>query len=259
VKARRGWAARGAALLWGGVAAAAAAASCGQPVRVGGVAATMIPVGFPSFPDAAGLRLNGNAAVTDNVLRLVGDNRLGPQAGSAFLTQTFPVGAGTRFEIAFVFRIWGAGPLGDGLTFFWHDDARGSAALGGSGNALGYGGIAPSLAVELDILSNPGDPSDNHVAVIRDGIVDQHLASADPGFALAGGDPVHAWLTYDGPSRELQVWLATVDAQPAAPLLRHAVDLAQVVGERTFIGLSAAGGGITANHDILSLSVRYQP
>jgi hypothetical protein len=228
-------------------------------VRVGGVAATAIPVSFPSFPDATGLVLNGNAAVTGDVLRLVADNRTGSQAGSAFLTQTFSVGAGTRFEIAFVFRIWGAGPLGDGLTFFWHDDARGAAALGGSGNALGYGGIAPSLAVELDILSNPGDPSDNHVAVIRDGNVEQHLASADPGFALAIGATVHAWLTYDGPSRELQVWIATVDAQPAAPLLRHAVDLAQVVGQRTLIGFSAAGGGFTANHDILSLAVGYQP
>ncbi len=44
---------------------------------------------------------------------------------------------------------------GDGLAFVVHKDPNGTAALGGFGGDLGYGGIEASLAVELDMDYNP--------------------------------------------------------------------------------------------------------
>ena len=44
---------------------------------------------------------------------------------------------------------------GDGLAFVVQDDPNGTAALGGFGGDLGYGGIRASIAVELDMDYNP--------------------------------------------------------------------------------------------------------
>lgn len=46
---------------------------------------------------------------------------------------------------------------------------------GGGSNALGYGGISPSLAVEIDIFSNgaaTNDPPEDHIAIMQNGVSD---------------------------------------------------------------------------------------
>lgn len=68
-----------------------------------------------------------------------------------------------------------------------------STSIGGDGSGMGFGGISPSIAVTLDTYQNSSpdnDPSYDHIAIQRNGIVD-HL-SADN---LAG--PLQASSTSD--------------------------------------------------------------
>ena len=65
---------------------------------------------------------------------------------------------------------------GDGLAFVIHNDPAAAAALGGTGNDLGYAGITNGLAVELDMWTNTpsvhmisGDLFEDHVAVQASG------------------------------------------------------------------------------------------
>jgi len=63
-----------------------------------------------------------------------------------------------------------------------------STSIGSTGGGLGYDGIAPSLAVEIDTYQNTnlGDPSYDHIAVMANGITDH----SNPAGNLAG--PVSA-------------------------------------------------------------------
>lgn len=67
----------------------------------------------------------------------------------------------------------------DGIAFVIHQDANGTAAMGGGGGAIGYGsngsirGITPSLAIEYDTYYNDGadayDPYGIHMALMKNG------------------------------------------------------------------------------------------
>src|SRR5688572_10160870 len=80
---------------------------------------------YADFTGAAGLQLNGDAAVVSNVLRLTPDEPF--QAGSAFATDPQQVRAG--FSTTFTFRITApAGPDegADGIAFVIQRDAAGA-------------------------------------------------------------------------------------------------------------------------------------
>jgi len=139
---------------------------------------------YPDFSSTAGLVLKGNAArVNSNVLRL--NPALTGQAGSAWFNTLQPVSEG--FSTTFTFQITPPSATSelpspaDGFAFVIQNSGAGTAALGQSGGAMGYGGAIPvnadfpgidnSVAIEFDTFAN--DPWDlnqgvapaNHVAV----------------------------------------------------------------------------------------------
>lgn len=89
----------------------------------------------------------------------------------------------------FTFDVFlGYNPAGaDGIAFVLQPI---STSIGVAGGGLGYQGIDPSLAVEIDTYQNGqfGDPSYDHVAIMANGITDHNSASnlAGPFPALPG-------------------------------------------------------------------------
>jgi hypothetical protein len=60
----------------------------------------------------------------------------------------------------------------DGFTIVFQNDPNGIAALGIPGGGLGYGGISPSIAFEIDTYDNgtgQGDVSQDHIAINLNG------------------------------------------------------------------------------------------
>lgn len=209
---------------------------------------------FASFPSATGLTLNGNAAVTTSVLRLT--PATANQAGSAFLTQSFPVRGNTSFATRFVFRQGGTGDGADGFCFIVQ--GAGANSLGTGGGSLGYGGIGSSLAVEFDSFAGTNDPNGNHIGVLTNGNVTTHLATHTPGFDLEDGLDHTAWVEYDGVSNTLRVYLsqAVTQVRPATPVITLAsVDLAALAGQQAWFGFSGGTGGSFNSHDLLAWDV----
>ena len=138
------------------------------------------------------LELNGAAFETDAVLRLTPN--AGGEVGSAF-TKRKVVRTDRSFDSRFKFSIHdGSVTPAEGMAFVIQPGSP--DALGGSDlTALGYADIDPSLAVEFDLFENPGsgDPDDNHVAFMRDGDSEAHLAADSPDFDLEGGNR-WAWI-----------------------------------------------------------------
>jgi glucose/arabinose dehydrogenase len=207
---------------------------------------------FPNFADVSRLQLNGSAASTSNVLRLAPNTQ--NSAGSAFFKDALSFDSNSSFQTQFQFRLnGGQGSAGaDGFTFMLQNAAGGAGTLGGVGGGLGYGGTGPkSLAIKFDTYDNgASDPSDNYVAVVRDGAVDVNLSSANTTIDLNSGSPVNAWVDYNGATDRLEVYLGTSTTKPSSPLLAQTLDLTAIVGNSAFVGFSGATGGLTNNQDI---------
>ena len=92
------------------------------------------------------------------------------QAGSAFTTNSIPLGPSYEFSTFFQFQMTDPGIYGasDGMTFTFQSES--ATALGVGGGGLGYQNITPSVAVEFNTWQNvPYDINDNDVAVLTNG------------------------------------------------------------------------------------------
>jgi uncharacterized repeat protein (TIGR01451 family) len=143
---------------------------------------------YPDFSSVSGLVVNPTAPpnpmqVNGNVLRINSANT--GQVGSVWFNKLQPVASG--FSTTFKFQISPPDPStelpfpADGFAFVIQNSGAGTAALGQSGGAMGYGGVIPvnadfpgidnSVAIEFDTFAN--DPWDfnqgvepaNHVAI----------------------------------------------------------------------------------------------
>jgi gliding motility-associated-like protein len=88
----------------------------------------------------------------------------------------------------FTFNVYlGANDGGaDGIAFMLQPI---STSIGSTGGGLGYEGISPSLAVEVDTYQNGWDPVYDHIALMSNGVVDHGTANnlMGPVTALASG------------------------------------------------------------------------
>jgi hypothetical protein len=216
---------------------------------------------FDDFSDVSSLTLNGSAAqaITADgaVLRLT--PALGNQSGSAFSTQTIN---GVTFSTYFRFRISNAGgaylwddnpDLGaDGLVFVSQPV---SASLGGTGQAIGYGGISPSVGVEFDTWHNGwnNDPDSNHLGIDLNGDVYHdptafYAVSVIPRFDDA--NIWHAWVDYDGTT--LEVRASQSGTRPALPTLTRDVDIPSLLGATdVYVGFTSGTGNNWGDHDLV--------
>ena len=105
---------------------------------------------YADFSDVSDFQLNGDALQSGNVMRLapVAFN----QRGTAFRYTPLILAPDTSLFARFTFQIGGSADGADGLTFILQSQSP--FALGSSGEGMGYEGLAPSLAVELDNYRN---------------------------------------------------------------------------------------------------------
>ena len=216
---------------------------------------------FDDFADTTPLTLNGNATQSGNTLRLTPNART--QGGSAFFGRALAIDSDTSFETQFQFQLSGGSGGADGFTFMLQNGTQGLNSLGNSGGNLGYGsvqdaaisGITQSLAIEFDTYRNAWDSNNNHISILRDGGIDNPLATIAAPFDLNGGGVLNAWIDYDGNSNLLEVSLANTVNKPTTATLSLNLDLADIVGSQAFLGFSAGTGGLSNNHDIRNWEV----
>ncbi|XVV15829.1 L-type lectin-domain containing protein [Actinoplanes sp. CA-131856] len=223
--------------LTGGLLAAAASVAA----AVAATPAQAAPGGFP-FSDFS---LNGSASFVSasdspsSVLRLTGGGYR--QAGSAWGAERIDL---TRsFETTFGVHLRGNAPGADGVAFLVQ--GVGPRALGGWGGGLGYRGIRPSVAVELDDFRNPGDADASHAGVVLRGNPDYHLAAAPTATPLFGA-PVTVRVAYDAGAHQLTV------AVGGRQLISTSVDLAAQVGaDMAWVGFTGSTGSTSSTQEIL--------
>jgi len=224
--------------------------------------ATARVITYDGFANTTGLVFRGDASSqsTNEGVAARLTPALGAKAGSVMLGAA----VGTAwFRTHFTFRLTDStgtvnsgcntGAGGDGLAFVMQRDL---ASVGGSGLAMGYGGIPDSVGVEWDTFCNEAlsDPDSNHIGIDLGGIVDHGTGSSfttgiEPDFD--DGNVWHAWIDYDGVTLEVrtnQTGVRPPDADLARPL-----DLPAVVsGDTAFVGFTAGTGGVSTKHDVLS-------
>ncbi len=219
---------------------------------------------IPSFPNFASsqlqsLRLNGDAALDSGTLRLT--RAVNNLRGSAYFATPMPINSTTSFQTDFGFRLdGGQGTSGaDGFAFIVQNSSAGANAISSAvGGSLGYTGIDNSVVIEFDTFQNPGDVSNNHVAVSINGSSTALITRNVP-FDLNSGADLRAWIDYNGDAQTLAVYVGNGLTKPATPLLVTNVDLQAIVGSQGFLGFTAATGGANNSHRVLDWNFSFVP
>lgn len=223
--------------------------------------ATAASFSYPSFATTAGLTLSAGAVQEGNLLRLTTAEP--NKSGRVFRSEAInpQESFATSFALAMhdsTCCVVGTLKPADGMAFVLQN--KGPTTGEGTGGSLGYGGIAPSVAVEFDIFTNVGDPPSDHIGIVSDGNTTSHLQCASyagPAPPCAGslpfplyGAPVYAWVDYDATSQHLKVYASQTPAKPAAALLDSPISMAGL-GASAYVGFTAATGSHNAVHDVL--------
>ena len=207
------------------------------------ISSTAPVVNFPSSFTATGLSLNG-ATVTGGKLLLTNG---GPGEARAAWYAT-PINI-QKFTTDFNFQATSS--TADGFTFVIQGSPKGIWALGGNGYALGYGGIANSVAAKFDLYSNSGEGSDSTGFYVNG--ASPTLPSVDmtgSGVDLHSGDIMHAHITYDGTTLTLTI---TDTVTSAAFTTSTTINIPSTVGANTaMVGFTGGTGGLTAVQNILN-------
>jgi hypothetical protein len=228
---------------------------------------------YSNFTSSAGLTMVGAA----NNTSVPGQLELTPaatgQSGAAYSTSAFTLGAGDTFSTQFDFQLTQAGGIdpADGIVFVV---AANTTGLGTGGGGMGYGGVTPSIGVELDTFNNGGNDlnSSNHAAIDIDGHIFDGSSLSDqagvnvygiqncnffgnsylsPG-CMANGDIWTALITYNGTSLSLVLTDPAKGASFAA-ITNYALDLSTILGtNQAFVGFTAGTGAGFERQNILN-------
>ncbi len=195
------------------------------------------------FADAAGLALNGAAAVNDGRLRLTDGGAR--EAGSAFVATPLEVQA---FTTHFTFQL--TDPRADGFTFTLQ--GVDPTALGKWGAGLGYKGIGRSVAVKFGLHNGRAGGRDS-TGLYLDGAFPGAKGAVDlrgSGIDLHSGDVFDVAMIYDGTTLAVTI---TDTATGATASQSYAVDIpAAVGGPLAYVGFTAGTGARSTIQEILS-------
>ncbi|KAB1224473.1 Lectin-domain containing receptor kinase VI.3 [Morella rubra] len=203
----------------------------------------------------------GHAFYEDPIQIISRDSSLFPNASS--------------FSTSFVFAIVppGSGEGGYGLAFTLSPAKQFPGAQ--AGHFLGI--LNPSndkipsnhlFAVEFDTVKGFEEVSDsegNHVGININSM--SSVANKPASYSVDGsetheeevklvsGDPIQAWIEYDGVKKFVNVTIApSTKAKPTLPLISHPIDLTPILKETMYIGFSASTGKKASSHYILGWS-----
>jgi hypothetical protein len=201
-------------------------------------------VSFPNgFAGATGFQFVGGSAIAAGALQL-SDAKNNENRAVWYPTRVNVQGFATDFE----FQVLGGQNASDGFAFVIQN--AGTSAVGGIGGALGYQGIASSVAVKFDLFNNNGEGV-NSTGFYTDGAAPTvpALDLTSSGVNLHSGDVMHAFLTYDGTTLALTLTDTSTGASFNA---KQAIDIPNVVqGNTAFVGFTAGTGGTVATQNIL--------
>ncbi|MGA2498791.1 MAG: autotransporter-associated beta strand repeat-containing protein, partial [Tepidisphaeraceae bacterium] len=194
-----------------------------------------------NFSNTAAWTQNGSGNWNGSVLNLT--TGATGQATSAFLNTKVPVNS--AFTATFTYTDVGGGGA-DGAAFVLQNS--GLTALGGGGGALGYGGITPSAAVELNIYAgNAG-----YTRYGTNGATGGYAATG--AVNVASGDPIKVQVGYDG-SNILTETLTDLTTSATYTTSYTVGSLASQVGANTaYIGFTGASGGVASTTNISNFS-----
>lgn len=194
-----------------------------------------------SFDPAAQLALSGGAQLVNNTLALAPG--INPAIAQAFLPTTFEITPDFSFSSRLEFRLSAdASGVLPGFSF-WLQPA-----------SLETGGVSETpLAIAVNPASLNATPiADNAVAVLTPDVSNTPLSQAIAPFDLDAGDPLTAWVDYDGAIDQLAVFLGDTLTQPSAPALTLDLDLMDVVGDQAQFGFQATVGNEQRQADLLT-------
>ena len=132
-----------------------------------------------------------------------------------------------------------------------------STSIGTGGGAIGFGGVVPSLGIELDTYQNSdlGDPTFDHIAIVSNGVVNHNSASnlAGPVQANSSNPNIE-----DCQFHDLRVsWNATAKSLrvywDCQLRLSYTGDLVQNLfggNPEVFWGFTSATGGLNNTHQV---------
>jgi hypothetical protein len=149
------------------------------------------------------------------------------------------------FKASFVYQDVGGGGA-DGVAFVLQNDPRGTTALGGSGGSLGYSGITPSVALQINIYGDtPG------VAFNTNGNTGGYVATGDVN--VSSGDPIKFDITYIGGVVYLTL-SNTITAATFSTELPVGSLPERVGSELAWVGFTGADGGVVSTQNISEFS-----
>lgn len=202
--------------------------------------------------DLADLQLVNNATLEGNKIRLT--LNAGNQVGACWYKTKQQVDKGFESEFSFQITDIGGWGGGDGFAFLIQNYAV--DALGGTGGAIGYGGIPNSLAIEFDTWKNYGDPNDNHISVQTRGTgPNDNDQSASIGYTtdipnLSDGEIHRVKITYKPP--KIEIYMDSLNSMPILSVNINLVDSLQLDDGRAWIGFTTSTGSAYEKHYILS-------
>ena len=200
------------------------------------------------------LTLLGHTSIQDDFLRLTPNEA--NLAGACWLKKE-KIDLSRGFETEFEFRVIEKSAnngVGDGFAFVIQNDKE--AALGATGDGLGYQGIKNALVLEFDTYNNK-EGSANHIDIAyyeegRSSFKRHATVHAIP--ELTDGKPHFARIHYkDG---FLTLYLDSY----IFPVLSSKLDIGKIIGgedSKAWIGFTAATSEASACHDLMKWSVNY--
>lgn len=213
---------------------------------------------YTTFTDATNLQLVTNAAINTGRIRLTPNTT--NQVGAAW--HTVQQGVADGFTCTFTFRIPTNQSGGaDGFAFVIQNSSV--TAIGGGGCRIGYHGITNSLAVEFDTYTSGtcdagdvADPNDNHVSVHTRGALPN---SAEQSASIGINTTIPTlWnntirtVRIDYTPGQMEVYIDDM----TTPRITAPADLSTLGlnAGKAWIGFTAATGGASEAHDILTWS-----
>jgi hypothetical protein len=220
----------------------------------------------PGLGTGCGFDVYSAASCNASPTSLVVSTGVAWAAGAAWSKSTFTLTANTSIQASMTLVIDQASAIpADGMVFAIRNSAA-AGALGAKAGWLGYGGdgvtaaLGQSVAIEFDTYTEnlATDPAVDHIALLTNGSVSNHLKYGSPGFDLNDGTPFYVWIDYDGPTNVLRVYVSRANSKPASALFSHTIDIPATTGGTVRMGFTGSAGAYYERHRVTALNVKLQ-
>ncbi len=198
-----------------------------------------------------------NTGITSNPINsdvLTLTDNTGSEARSAFYNvPAAAVSSSSGFSAQFTYTPSGA-KAADGIAFILQNSPNGTGAIGAVGGALGYSGITPSVAFEMNLFTtntvgvawrSNGATGSPYTAVSSATTVPASSVN------LASGDPIRVQLNYNQANTTLTAILTDTTTNAIATFSSSSLNVANILGQGTaYVGFSGGDGASTSTQMI---------